>query len=94
MKTGIKTEMLILPNDEHGFYLKFLDENGDEWFSLENRDRMAEWAECCDEWYASIGLFVPRQKAWIATKEFCLTGKRTEEIAWITPEEMPAGSNW
>ncbi|MGC5327298.1 hypothetical protein [Brevibacillus sp. SYSU BS000544] len=90
--------LLILPNSEHGIYLKYLVmENRRvkaEWLSLENSLALKHTVECSDEWYASIGLFLPLEKAWIAIVEFLLSGERTDKINWINSEEMPEDSNW
>lgn len=86
-------KMLILPNELLGYYLKYINGSEYEWISLEDPSKLSEVAECADEWFASIGLFLPKQKAWIAIEEFCRTGARTNQIDWITPSDLPEGGN-
>ncbi len=90
--------LLIFPIDEHGIYLKYLVmENrrvSEEWLSLEIPLALDQFVESSDEWYASIGLFMPLEKAWTAISEFLVSGERTELINWINSEDMPEDSNW
>lgn len=90
--------LLVLPNDEYGIYLKYLKlVNGrvqGEWLSIEDDQRLSETVESSDEWYASIGLFLPKEKAWLAIENFLKTGEMSEEIKWISSEDMPEDSNW
>jgi hypothetical protein len=85
--------MLILPNEKYGYYLHYLDKAGNAWLSLHDPAKLRETAECADEWYASIGLFLPKDLAWIAVKEFIETGERSSEIKWIKPADLPEGGN-
>lgn len=90
--------LLIFPNDEHGIYLKYLViENRrvkEEWLSLENPLTLNAFVETSDEWYASIGLFMPLDKAWTAISKFLVSGGRTELMNWINSKDMPEDSNW
>jgi hypothetical protein len=86
--------MLIMPNEMYGIYLKFLDEAGEEWLSLGEPGRLKEVTECSDEWFASIGLFVSRERAWLAVEELAQIGVRTDKIAWILPSDLPEDANW
>ncbi|MNN93694.1 hypothetical protein D3C81_2121920 [compost metagenome] len=65
-----------------------------EWLSLENELRLNQFVESSDEWYASIGLFMPVEKAWIAISEFLISGEKTDLINWINSEDMPKDGNW
>ena len=93
-----ETSLLILPNESYGFYLKFLvSENNriaNTWLSLNDPLLLDRVIECSEEWYASIGLFLPPNKAWWAIEEFCKTGIRTDKVQWITPDDIPEGGNW
>ncbi len=75
-------------------YLKYIEEDGGTWLSLEDADKLKEVDECEDEWYASVGLFLPPEKAWVAIKEFCESGTRSPQIQWIRPTAIPEGGNW
>lgn len=85
----------IFPNAKHGVHLKYYAPGDDEpWLSLGDRSRMAEVAEVSDEWYVSVGLFVPPADAWLAVDKFWRTGDRTDQIPWIRPDEVPEGGNF
>ncbi len=93
----LKRTILILPNLNFGFYLQYSQlRDGkiiDTWLSL-NRDRLTEVAECCEEWFASLGLFVPSAEAAIAVEDFIRTGELSGAITWIQPSEIPPDGNW
>jgi hypothetical protein len=95
---GEKLSLLILPHEGLGFYLKFLKTEGrrivDTWLSLSNKTRLTEVVPCSDEWMASVGLFLAPDAAATAVGEFARTGRRTEAISWIRPDEIPEGGNW
>jgi hypothetical protein len=88
--------LLILPHDEYGIYLQYVKKgiNEETWLSLFDHMKLNTTAECGDELYASIGLFLPKEKAWLAVEEFCKTGERTEKIDWVSPSDIPEGGNW
>ncbi len=89
--------LLILPHPEHGFYLQYVLRNGRSrvtWLSLADRARLLETVECCDEWQASVGLFVSPKVAWNAIEQFCQDGGRSEAVQWIPSKDMPNESNW
>jgi len=90
--------LLLLPNETYGIYLKYIVfKNGvarETWLSLQDRTMLSKVCECSDEWYASIGLFLPRNIAWLGIQEFLKTGKRSENVNWIQPVELPDGGNW
>jgi hypothetical protein len=92
-RDGDRTAELILIADRGlGYFLKW-EPTGDTWLSLGDPSRLAEMV-CPDDWQASAGLFVPAEKAWLAIHEFCRTGGRSSEVAWIRPEDVPAEGNW
>ena len=47
-----------------------------------------------NELFASVGLFLSVEKAWLAIDEFCKTGERTDKIDWIEDSEMPEESSY
>lgn len=71
-----------------------LESGQEEWLSLEDSSALNQSVECSDEWYASIGLFLPIERAWIAIKEFLVFGAKTDLINWINSDEMPDDGNW
>ncbi|MDR9856638.1 hypothetical protein RJP21_23835 [Paenibacillus sp. VCA1] len=93
-------QLLILPNDDYRVYLQYIDKRKNEksyetWLSLQDSENLGEeTAEYSDELYASIGLFLPVEKAWLAIEEFCETGERTDKIEWIEDTEMPEDSQF
>lgn len=90
-----KYSMMIGPNEKYGIYLHYIDnEKDDNWLSLYDKDYLNTVAETADEIYASIGLFLPIEKAWEGIKEFLLTGKRSESITWVKPDIIPEMGNW
>ncbi len=93
---GGKSEirMLVLPNMDYGYYLKYIDCDGGTWLSLSDSTRLTVVTTCGDQWYASIGLFLPPETAWEVINEFCRTGQRSDRITWITPDEIPDDGNW
>lgn len=91
------SRMLVLPNLEHGIYLNLFPdarETEDVWLSLADRNALDTTAECSDEWYASVGLFLPPESAWWAIEDFCTSGGKSDRVEWIRPEELPEGGNW
>ena len=90
--------LLIFPDDKYGIYLKYsTKENGrvkETWLSMENHLWMDTHIECSDEWYASVGLYMPVEKAWAGIKYFLETGERFPKIEWRNTKDMPEGSNW
>jgi len=84
--------LILIGDPELGFYLNY-ESRGDTWLSVGDRTRLAE-VVCPDDWQASAGLFVPRNKAWHAISEFCTYGTRSQTIEWIRPGELPQGGNY
>lgn len=87
-----ESEMLILYHQVHGYYLQHHDVG--VWLSLGDKSLLSKVVEAAGEWYASVGLFVMREEAWLAVEEFCRTGRRTSEINWVSAEEVPENGNW
>jgi len=92
------SNLLISPSAEHGIYLNYsTKEDGRTiatWVSMDNPLNLGTWTECAYEWYASVGLFLPLEKAWSGIKYYLETGERSPDIDWKQPSEMPEGSNW
>ena len=63
------------------------------WLSLGDRSRLSE-VVCPDDWKVSAGLFVPTDKAWLVIRQFCESGTRSNDIEWITPDDMPDDGNY
>lgn len=91
---GAKTSLMLFPDSRYGVYLRYYDEQENPWLSLGDEAKLLEVAECNDEWYVSVGLFVPKEKAWSAVKEFGLTGTMSPEVKWLPASKIPEGGNW
>ena len=87
--------LMLGPNIEYGLYLHYVDlvDNVDL-LSLYDKSRLDEVAETADEIYASIGLFLPKERAWEGIQYFVETGKLLSSIMWITPDDIPDNGNW
>lgn len=87
--------LMLGPNIEYGLYLHIIDyTNKTDLLSLYDNSRLDEVAETADEIYASVGLFLPNDKAWEGIKYFFETGKPLSDITWITPDDIPENGNW
>jgi hypothetical protein len=89
-----KTSLMLCPSSLYGISLRYYEEQRNPWLSVEDEGKLLEWTELYDEWHVSIGLFIPKEKAWLATKEFFLTGTRSPAVRWMSASEMPEGANW
>lgn len=93
-----KSELIIAENEEFGFYMRFYDyeehPNPKPWLSLQDRSTLSVTTECCDEWIASVGLFVVPERAAKAVEEFVQTGHKPTSIEWIRPSEIPEDGNY
>ena len=98
---GTKKKLMILPHHNTGrigIYLRYAiivnNVHQENWLSLADRTKLDTVAECADEWYASVGLFLPPEAAWEGIEDFILTGEKSSRIEWIQPSELPEGGNW
>ncbi|MBW4618145.1 MAG: hypothetical protein KME17_02010 [Cyanosarcina radialis HA8281-LM2] len=91
----ISVELMVAPNPEYGVHLRYCrisESTSIEWISLKSMSSLGEEvAEFSYELYASTGLFIASEKAWLAINYFCNTGERTTEIEWISSNEIPEG---
>lgn len=68
--------LMLGPNIQYGLYLHYINwTEKEDLLSLYDENRLAEVAETAEEIYASIGLFLPKKKAWKAIQYFVKTGK-------------------
>lgn len=90
-----QSTLMIEPNVNYGIYLNYTDyRTQEEWLSLNDMNNLEEVAETANEIYASIGLFLPKETAWIVVKEFLQTGERSRDIEWVTPDVIPEDGNY
>lgn len=96
--SGERLTLLVLPYEGLGYYLQWLKLEGrqvtETWLSLYDRAKLAQVVACGNEWMASVGLFLPPVMAGEAVSEFSRSGRRTERVAWIQPDEIPEDGNW
>lgn len=97
-KTVIDT-MILSPNLEHGIYIQYLENSKDArniktYLSVYQKSELDTIIESFDEIYVSKGLFLPKEKAWLAIYDFIVMGIRSPQIDWITPNDIPEGGNW
>lgn len=92
----LQSTLMIEPSIElERIYLHFIDNlNGGDWLSVYDRENLEETIETVEEVYASAGLFLPLELAWKGIEEYVRTGRRTGQIDWITPKEVPENGNW
>ena len=88
----LSREMIILSDLQLGYYFQYISDDG-RYLSVGDPSRLDE-VVCPDDWYASAGLFVSPDKAWLILVEFCKSGRRADAVEWITPADMPADGNW
>ena len=77
---------------DYGIYLNYY--RNEEKLSVFDKSKLNEivWTkDVCD---FSMGLFLPPELAWKGIKEFLETGTASEEIEWITPDDLPENGNY
>ena len=83
-------------NQTYGIYLKYVNLNTfEEKLSLYDESKLNEVVDGanCELW-ASTGLFLPKELAWEVIKEFLETGKASDKIKWISPDNIPENGNY
>lgn len=88
--------LMIEPSLElQRIYLHYIDRvNNKDLLSVYDKNDLEETIEIGEEIYASAGLFLPLELAWRGIEEYVKTGKASELIDWITPEDVPENGNW
>ncbi len=88
--------LTIGANEVYGIYLKYVNLNtSEEKLSLYDETKLNEVVDGanCELW-ASTGLFLPKELAWEVIKEFLETGKASDKIKWISPDDIPENGNY
>jgi len=92
-----RSVLLLLHHGPLGYYLHYFQHftrpDRADWLSLGDPTRLAE-VVMPDDWEASAGLFIPTDRAWLVIEEFCRSGRRSDKIDWIRPEDMPEEGMW
>lgn len=92
---AVDSYMDIVDGNDMGYYLHYINNNEElERLSLGNSERLTETVEYDVDCYASAGLFIPINIALKEIEFFCKTGNITNNIKWISPNEVPEEGNW
>lgn len=88
--------LIIGTNIEYGIFLHYtnLDASEDK-LSLYDETKLDEVVDGanCSLW-VSTGLLLPKEIAWEVIKEFLETGKASDKIRWISPDNIPENGNY
>lgn len=89
-----KSDLTIAAVSEYGVYLGFSDEDR-ECLSISDKSKLDSLIDIWgDGLYVSEGLFISPQSAWQCICKFIETGDISEEIDWITPDDLPEEANY
>lgn len=88
------SDITIGTNIEYGIFLHYMSRTDDK-LSLYDETKLNEVADGanCELW-VSTGLFLPKELAWEVIKEFLETGKASNKIRWISPDDIPENGNY
>ncbi len=88
------SDITIGTNIEYGIFLHYTSYTEDK-LSLYDETKLNEVADGanCELW-VSTGLFLPKELAWEVIKEFLETGKASDKIKWISPDDIPENGNY
>lgn len=64
------------------------------YLALYDRDQLDETVDIYYELYVSKGLLMPPELAWEGIEYFVQQGGQSNELEWITPDELPEEGNW
>ena len=88
------SDMIIGTNIEYGIFLHYMSKTENK-LSLYDETKLHEvedGANCDLE--VSTGLFLPKELAWEVIKEFLETGKASDRIKWISPDDISEDGNY
>ena len=87
-------QLWIAALKEYGVYLGYMK---GERIKLSLRDR-TKLGSVLDVWgdglYVSEGLFIPPEAAWKCIRDFAGSGEVSEDIDWISPDDLPEEGNY
>lgn len=88
--------LTIGTNKVYGIYLRYVNLNtSEEKLSLYDETKLNEvedGANC--RLYVSTGCFLPKETAWEVIRYFLETGKVSDKIRWISPDDIPEDGNY
>lgn len=81
-------------NIKYGIFIHYTDDTEDK-LSLYDETKLNEVVDGADcELWVSTGLFLPKELAWEVIKDFLETGKASDKIRWISPDDIPENGNY
>ena len=83
----------ISARKELGFFICITDKKN-VYLSLGDKNTLNETVDVWDELYVSKGLFIPFSIARKVLGEYLASRKLSEDITWITPDELPENGNY
>ena len=84
----------IAAEKELGFFISITDDEN-TYLTLGNRNTLNETVDVWgDGLYISKGLFIPFPTAWKGLEEYLMFNKLSNNINWITPDEIPEDGNY
>lgn len=88
------SDMIIGTNIKYGIFIHYISIT-EEKLSLYDSTKLTEVVDGanCELW-VSTGLFLPKELAWEVIKEFLETGKASDKIKWILPDDIPEDGNY
>ena len=88
------TYVCISAQKELGFFISITDDEN-TYLSLGDKNALNETVDVWgDGLYISKGLFIPLAIAWKGLEEYMLFNKLSDEIKWITSDEIPEDGNF
>lgn len=66
----------------------------EEYLAVYDRDKLDETVDIYYELYVSKGLLMPPELAWKGIEYFVKQGGQSNELEWITPDDIPEEGNW
>ena len=89
-----KVSVCISAQKELGFYVSITDDKN-TYLTLGDKNALNETVDVWgDGLYISKGLFIPLDIAWKGLQEYVLYSKLSDEIKWITSNEIPEDGNY
>lgn len=86
--------MIASHHEHHGFAFAYRSDEmiGSSrvvWVVLHDASRLAEHVDLGDEWFVSLGLFVPSPQAMSIVTQFKIDGQRSSHVDWVRSCELP-----
>lgn len=88
------SDITIGTNIEYGIFIHYTSSTEDK-LSLYDETKLNEVVDGanCELW-VSTGLFLPKELAWKVIKEFLETGRASDKIKWISPDDISESGDY